>query len=132
MTQTPAASFILLSYCQEDTITEAVQSLLNQKCEPIEIIISDDASTDGTFEKIQEVIKDYRGPHPVLARRNEVNLGLNRHIARSVSLATSDLMIWAAGDDRNAPGRAQKVIDSYRQTGAKLIYSDAETVGPDK
>nr|WP_291727801.1 glycosyltransferase family 2 protein [Leisingera sp. F5] len=130
MSQTPAATFILLSYCQEDTITEAVESLLEQNCEPIEIIISDDASTDGTFDKIQELTNSYRGPHSLKARRNDMNLGLNRHIELAISLASSDLMIWAAGDDRNAPGRIQKIVDCHRKTGAKLIFSDAETVGP--
>ncbi|WP_264212583.1 glycosyltransferase family 2 protein [Leisingera thetidis] len=131
MTQTPAASFILLSYCQEDSISASVQSLLDQDCEPIEIIISDDASTDRTFEKIRQLADGYAGPHRVVARRNEANMGVNRHIELAISLASCDLMIWTAGDDRNAPDRAQRIIDSHRQSGAKLIYSDAETIGPD-
>ncbi|WP_027257875.1 glycosyltransferase [Leisingera aquimarina] len=131
MTHRPAASFILLSYCQEDTIAESVQSLLDQDCEPIEIIISDDASTDGTFEKIKQLAESYSGPHRIVARRNDTNMGVNRHIEHAIALAASDLMIWTAGDDRNAPNRAQRVIDSHRLTGAKLLYSDAETIGPD-
>ncbi|MEX0302590.1 MAG: glycosyltransferase family 2 protein [Leisingera sp.] len=131
MKPTPAASFILLSYCQEETITGAMQSLLDQVCEPIEIIVSDDASTDRTFEKIQELAESYSGPHQIVARRNEANLGVNRHIELAISLASSDLMIWTAGDDRNAPNRAQRIIDRHRQTGAKLLYSDAETITPD-
>ncbi|AHD03140.1 glycosyltransferase family 2 protein [Leisingera methylohalidivorans] len=130
MTHEPAASFILLSYCQEDTIAESVKSLLNQNCEAIEIIISDDASPDGTFEKIKQLVDTYSGPHRILARRNETNMGVNRHIEHAIDLATADLMIWTAGDDRNSPNRAQRVIDSHRKTGAKLLYSDAETVGP--
>ncbi len=126
-----AASFILLSYNQEDTIRCAVQSVLSQACEPIEIILSDDASTDSTFDIIDALAKAYDGPHRVVARRNDVNLGTNRHIEYAIELAASDLMIWTAGDDTNDPTRAQCVIDAYRQTSAKLIFSDARTVASD-
>lgn len=131
MTTSLPASFILLSYCQESTIAAAMQSLLDQDCEPIEIIVSDDASPDGTFNKILELAESYSGPHRIVARRNEVNLGVNRHIELAISLASADLMIWTAGDDGNAPNRAQRVIDCHRQTGAKLLYSDAQTITPD-
>ena len=131
MTDAPAASFILLSYCQEDTIAGAVQSLLDQECEPIEIIISDDASTDNTFAKAQQVAENYSGPHKLILRRNETNLGVNQHIELAISIASSELMIWTAGDDINTPNRAQRIIDCHRETGAKLLFSDAESIGPD-
>ncbi|PVA11533.1 glycosyl transferase [Pelagivirga sediminicola] len=123
-----AASFILLSYNQEDTIVASAQSVLDQACEPIEVILSDDASTDETFKKISDLAHSYRGPHRIVARQNAVNMGVNRHIERAIKLADSDLMIWTAGDDINFPHRAQRIIDAYRKTGAKLIFSDAQTV----
>ena len=128
MTSPPAASFILLCYRQEDTIAEAVDSLLKQSSEPIEIIISDDASPDGTFSRIEDLVHDYDGPHRIVARRNTENLGVNRHIELAINLAQSDLMIWTSGDDINAPDRAQKTIEAHRKTGAKLLYSDAQTL----
>jgi glycosyltransferase involved in cell wall biosynthesis len=127
----PAATFIVLSYNQENSIEASVESVLGQVCEPIEIIFSDDASTDGTFDKIEALAKEYSGPHRVIARCNDVNLGTNLHIERAIGLSSSDLMIWGAGDDIYAPDRAQSIIDAYRQTSALLIFSDAQTITSD-
>lgn len=127
MTDAPAASFILLSYCQEDTIAAAVESLLDQKCEPLEIILSDDASPDRTFAIIEETVSGYSGPHTVIARRNDDNMGVNRHAELLINMAKADLMIFTAGDDINLPHRAFRTIEAHRETGAKLLYSDART-----
>jgi len=127
----PAASFILLSYNQETSIRASMQSVLEQNCEPIEIIVSDDASSDQTFLIIKEMEETYSGPHRVIARQNDVNIGTNRHIERAIELSGSDLMIWTAGDDINAPNRAKRIIDTFRQTQAKLIFSDANTISSD-
>ena len=128
MTHAPTASFILLCYNQEETIASAVQSILDQDCEPIEILISDDASPDSTFAVIEGTVSSYEGPHTVIIRQNSENLGVNRHIEMAINLCQSDLMIWTAGDDVNAPNRAQKIIEAHKASKAKLIFSDAQTI----
>jgi hypothetical protein len=125
------ASLILLTYNQQSSVAAAIKAALAQECVPIEIILSDDASADGTFEILQNFAKTYTGPHHVIARRNAINLGINPHLEYLVDCAESDLIIWAAGDDISTPDRAQKVIDAHSQTGAKLFFSDAETCTKD-
>lgn len=128
--QTPAASFIMLCYRQPDTVAAAVRSMLEQECEPIEIIVSDDASPDDTFARVEEAVRGYDGPHTVTVRRNPQNMGVNKHLEVAMTLAQSDLMVWTAGDDINAPDRVQTILDVHRETGAMLIFSDAETITP--
>ncbi|SEL13170.1 Glycosyl transferase family 2 [Roseovarius nanhaiticus] len=128
---TPAATFILLSYNQESSIRASMESVLTQDCEPIEIIVSDDASTDGTFTIIKQLAQEYAGPHRVIARQNDVNIGTNRHIERAIELSSADLMIWTAGDDINATYRAKRIIEAFRQTQAKLLFSNAITISSD-
>lgn len=62
-------SFILVAYNQEDFIEEAIISAINQNYEPLEIIISDDASTDQTFKIAKAAIDRYKGPHHVIGWR---------------------------------------------------------------
>ena len=121
------ASLILLTYNQQDSVTAAIKAVLAQQCAPIEIILSDDASPDGTFKILQDLAAGYTGPHHVIARRNPVNLGINAHLECLVDCARSDLLIWAAGDDISTSDRAQKVMNAHAKTGAKLIFSDADT-----
>ena len=52
-------SILLLSYNQKEFIKDSIESSLNQSYKNLEIVISDNGSTDGT----DEIIKSYQD-HP--------------------------------------------------------------------
>ncbi|HUF60663.1 MAG TPA: glycosyltransferase, partial [Verrucomicrobiales bacterium] len=54
-TERPLVSFLLLAYNQEQYIHEAVEGAFSQTYSPLEIILSDDCSTDRTFEIMREM-----------------------------------------------------------------------------
>lgn len=70
-------SIICTNYNKGDWVREAIDSFLNQKTNfDFEIIIIDDASTDHSYEIIQEYQNKF--PEKVRTFRNEVNLGITR------------------------------------------------------
>lgn len=121
-TQAPAfpATLFLFAYNQADTIVEAAMSCLGQICEPIEIVFSDDASTDDTFAKLVHIAEQYTGPHTVSVRRNAKNLGIAGHYNQAVACAQSDLIIVAAGDDLSEPHRVKAILDAWRASDSTL------------
>lgn len=121
-TQAPAfpATLFLFAYNQVDTIVEAAMSCLGQVCEPIEIVFSDDASTDNTFEKLVQIADQYTGPHTVSVRRNAKNLGIAGHYNQAVACSQSDLIIVAAGDDLSEPHRVKAMLDAWRISDGTL------------
>ena len=65
MNKKPLVSFLCATYNQKDFIAQTIEGFLMQKVDfPIEIIIHDDASTDGTAE----IIKSYEARHPDLIK----------------------------------------------------------------
>ena len=48
----PLVSFCIVTYNQEKYIRAAIEGALKQTYSPMEIIISDDCSTDGTYKEI--------------------------------------------------------------------------------
>lgn len=126
-------SFCLLSYNQERYIREAVAGALAQSYSPLEIILSDDCSSDRTFEIMKEMASTYRGPHKVILNRNARNSGVGAHINRIVELSSGPLVVLAAGDDVSKPERAQCLRDEWlRQNQLPTsIHSDYETIGGD-
>jgi glycosyltransferase involved in cell wall biosynthesis len=78
----------------------ALDSLLAQDEQDIEIVVSDNASTDGT----EAYCRSLAGRDPrVRYHRNETNVGAAANFARALSLSTAPFFAWAAHDDRYAP-----------------------------
>lgn len=124
----PSISLVLLTYNQSATVAEAVQSALGQIGDPIEIVITDDCSTDATFDVVQKTVRDYRGPHKVILNRNSENLGLAGNVNKAHDLSSGDIIIAAAGDDISLPLRATRIRDAFRQTKAMLVCSFADVI----
>jgi glycosyltransferase involved in cell wall biosynthesis len=125
----PLVTFVLFAYNQEKYICEAVNSALAQTYEPMEIIISDDCSSDNTFSHILNITDMYRGPHQVIARRNNSNLGFASHISTVMRLVSGDLIISADGDDISYPNRTSKIVEQWKnndnESGSILSLYDA-------
>lgn len=124
-TRPPRATLILLVYNQRALLTEAIQACFAQTGEPIEILLSDDASTDGSYELMARLTAGYRGPHQVRLRRNERNLGIGEHYNRAIADSSGQLLVTAAGDDISLPDRVQTLLSLWDATGqtADLIAS---------
>lgn len=114
----PLVTFALFGYNQEKYIREAIEGAFAQDYSPLEIIFSDDCSTDRTFEIMQEMAAMYEGPHRVLARKTKVNKGFLQHIAEVVELAHGELLIMAAGDDVSKNNRTDVLVSAWLVSGA--------------
>ncbi len=102
----PFVTFFIVSYNQEEFIADAVKGALDQDYPNMEIIISDDCSTDNTWSIIQDTVADYTGNKQVRLNRNEKNLGIRDHINKVLyELAKGDIIVFAAGDDISLPSR---------------------------
>ncbi len=108
----PLISFILICYNQEDYIEEAVHGAFSQDYPNLEIIISDDCSTDETALIVERLISIYNGKHRVHFNRNKTNLGIVRNLNVSLTLAHGDYYVFAGGDDISLPNR---VSISYKK-----------------
>lgn len=111
--QAPLVTFALFAYNQEKFIREAVEGAFAQTYEPLEIILSDDCSTDRTFEIMQEMAAAYRGPHRVRAVQTPQNLGVVQHVLLRGREAAGEIVVVAAGDDISLPERVARHVPCY-------------------
>ena len=113
MTERPLVTVLLLAYQQQATIEQAIDAALRQTYSPLEIVISDDASTDSTWAAIERTVAGYTGPHRLVLNRNPHNLGIGAHLNRMVALSQGELLFVAAGDDVSLPQRCERVVDAW-------------------
>ena len=118
-------TFALFAYNQEKYIREAVKGAFSQTYEPLEIILSDDCSSDRTFEIMQEMASAYDGPHRVTCLKHKENLGVANHINKVAEVAKGEITVMAAGDDRSLPQRTAEHLAVYQLwPNTKAVYSN--------
>ena len=119
----PLVTISMLTYNQEKYVRDAVRGLLAQTYEPLEIVISDDCSTDKTWEIIQDEVSTYKangGCHQrIVLNRNPKNLGLAKHSAYCSRFRHGVLGVGAAGDDISLPCRVEKIVEAWENSGRK-------------
>src|SRR5882724_10978922 len=80
--QPVSVSGILITYNQDRFIADALHSVLNQTY-PMDIIISDDCSSDETPAVIRRILAGYKGSHRITMNTNCKNQGIcgNQNLA---------------------------------------------------
>jgi glycosyltransferase involved in cell wall biosynthesis len=122
----PLVTFALFAYNQEHYIREAVEGAFAQTYEPLEIILSDDCSSDRTFEIMQEMAAAYKGPHRILLRRSESNKGVAAHFNNVVGSSKGTFIVVAAGDDISLANRVSHCAEHFRMQ-ADLTFIETPT-----
>src|SRR5210317_2270354 len=98
----------VLAYNQERYVRDAVMGAFSQNYENLEIILSDDSSTDATYTILKDCVDQYAGKHKVILNRTEKNLGLVSHLNELVPKAFGEVIVVAAGDDISLPERVSE------------------------
>jgi len=90
-------SIAMATYNGARFIEEQLESLAAQTRLPDELVVTDDASSDGTPDIIQRFAAT--APFPVRLERNPSNLGFNGNFGRALSLVRGDLVFLCDQDD---------------------------------
>ena len=117
-TQSPLVSVICLCHNHAPYVRAALQSVLAQSYALVELIVVDDASSDGSPSVIRQFVRE----HPrVAALFNGKNRGNCRSFNRALRQARGELIIDLAADDVLRPERIARQVEGFRSAG--------ETVG---
>jgi glycosyltransferase involved in cell wall biosynthesis len=116
MSKSPLISIGVPAYNSEAHIGLTLEGLLGQTCPDFEIIVSDNASTDGT----RDVVERYRAQDArIRYERQPTNVGANPNYAHVVNLARGEFFKWSSSSDWCAPtflGRCLEVLQSNPDT----------------
>ena len=94
----PLISVAVITYNQQDTIAQTLDSILMQKGDfNLELVIGEDCSTDNTWN----ICQDYAARYPDIVRLlpNTHNLGIMGNYARTVLACSGEFVGEIAGDD---------------------------------
>lgn len=116
MVDQPLVTLVLYAHNEARFVEEAVRSLLAQDYAQLEIVLSDDGSTDGTWEIMQRLASGYTGPHRVLLNHNPTNIGIGSQINAAVAMTTGELIVLANADDVSHLDRVTRTVGAWLST----------------
>src|SRR3954451_15865784 len=105
---TPTVSVIVPIFNQAPYIRETVDSVLAQDHPNVELVLSDDGSTDGTSEILREYAA--RDPERVKVVASEHNTGIAGAFNRALDAHTGEYIAWLGGDDVILPGKLSRQV----------------------
>lgn len=116
----PLVSIGMPVYNGERWLDETLRSLRAQTLEDFELIISDNASTDGTAAICaRHAAQDKR----IRYRRNAYNIGANRNYSAVLASARADYFKWASSNDLCDPRFLECCVAGLEaEPGAALAY----------
>ena len=118
----PKVSIGLPVYNAEATVAEAIREFQAQDFEDFEVVISDNNSTDATYDICAAFVatdKRFR------LERQRRNIGANGNFDYVSSRARSELFMWAAAGDHRAPSLIGRCVE------ALIANPDAVLAAPD-
>ena len=98
MSERSKISVAVITYNQESTIRQTLDSILMQKGDfDLEVVIGEDCSTDTTLAICKEYAKQY--PDKVVLLSGPKNIGITANYFRTLKACTGDYIADFAGDD---------------------------------
>jgi glycosyltransferase involved in cell wall biosynthesis len=115
---TPEVSIGVPVYNGERFLAEALDALLAQTHENLEIIVCDNASSDGT----QAIATEYARRDPrVRYHRNETNIGAAGNFNRCFELARAPFFKWQSADDLCDPPLVERCLATLKENPDAIV-----------
>jgi glycosyltransferase involved in cell wall biosynthesis len=129
-------AFVIPARNKAPYIAQTLRATFAQTYSPMDIVISDQGSTDGTREIIHDLASGYNGPNVIrLLDCPDLDKwgmpGLNAHLNWIHGQIDADFIVQSSADDIPSPERTARTVAAWRETGASYIstrqvYMDAK------
>ena len=121
----PFLSVMLPVYNGEKYIAAAIESVINQPCRDLEVIVLNDGSTDGTLQ----IAEGYARRDPRVTVHSHPNYGIGRNRNEGFPFVRGECLIFLDDDDVLVPGF---YTEKTKATIKALFDHDIETVVPSR
>ena len=125
MKESPTVSIACITYNQKIFVVELITSILSQTYTDWELVIGDDASTDGT----QEVLNTYetQHPHKIYVECNLKNIGITNNFQKVLDRCRGKYVAWVGGDDIFFPNKLKSQVEFMEaHLAVALCYHDID------
>jgi glycosyltransferase involved in cell wall biosynthesis len=123
----PKISVLILTFNQAQFIEQALKSVVDQRSNnyDLEIIVTDDGSSDGTVVVIERFVGTSPIPIKVLEKEHEGVTAIAKNFLSMINIADGDFIAFLAGDDSFSKDRFSSQLKKFETNpDLKISYSD--------
>lgn len=113
-------SILIAHYNNYDLFLDCYESIIRQSYKNFEVIVLDDCSSDDSFQKLNELL---RNDNRFKIYQNEVNSGVGFTKRRLVDLATGEICGFLDPDDALTENALEKSLSCYKNDNVIATYS---------
>ncbi|MFP4407949.1 MAG: glycosyltransferase family 2 protein [Spirochaetaceae bacterium] len=114
-------SVVIPTYNRRELLRRAVASVLEQELTDFELIVVDDASTDGTDGYLLRLAEEEPRLHPLLLEKHLGSPGAVRN--RGVRASRAPLIAFLDSDDRWRPEKLRLQVPFHRSAGVRVSHT---------
>jgi glycosyltransferase involved in cell wall biosynthesis len=130
-TTQPLVTVVLVCFNHEQFVEQALRSILNQSYPNIELVVTDDASSDSSLTTIERMLVD--APWPTQLVANASNQGLCATLNKAMSRASGEYVTIMSADDWMEAERVARLVAQLEELGTAygLVHTDMHLVDLD-
>tara|TARA_S200000501_G_scaffold332546_1_gene335318 strand:- start:1002 stop:1682 length:681 start_codon:yes stop_codon:yes gene_type:complete len=121
-------SVIMGVYNNEYTVKNAIESILNQSYKNIELIITDDNSSDNS----KSIIKNYLNQKNIKLIENKENIGLTKSLNQMIEASNGKLIARQDADDISLEKRIEVQVGQINKLNLDFVSSRAKNLQTNK
>ena len=125
MPKNVSVSIITATYNSSNEIISTYQSILSQSLQSWEWIVTDDFSTDDTFEALQKLAN---GDNRILILQNSKNSGAAVSRNKSLQHASGKFIAFIDSDDIWLPGKLEKQVKYMKENNLDFSFTAYELI----
>jgi glycosyltransferase involved in cell wall biosynthesis len=115
----PLVSVAIITYNQVEFIAEAVRSAAEQDYDPLEVVVADDGSTDGTADVVLQLAEQY--PKRVIPLVGGPNLGITGNSNRALAACRGKYVAFQGGDDVLLPRKISAQVEWLERDERRVL-----------
>lgn len=124
MTGEPLVSVVIPNYNYGEYLAEAIESALRQSYRRLEVLVSDDGSTDDS----KRVVASFGGAVRWLEQENR---GVSCARNRAIEASSGEIVAFLDADDSWHPDKIRRQVKHLLSQSFGMVYSGLEIVGPE-